>query len=313
MTNFLSFISSIFQSNTGTVERHQFHVNLDDKPKAEVKPGETLFKLQSELGKKIKENREKLIAQRLQEKKHEEKQLESEDDEEEICGEEEESEPDVTESADAADDAAETINKSNEMIDMEAMDSDQNESDDSEQSDSESVNVDLDMTTDVTAKPRKRIISMDDDSDDERSQPNMANGKISQNLKKYLNPFFKFHCNISVPTDAVEGDNPIAENLSESIEIQSTNQAQDESFKTINSHDMSVLESEILQLDNESIVALNKSEAPKLFQDSNEDDEIGESQLMALCSGAFVTQYPGNVSDKCNSHTLTHLSHFSVV
>lgn len=60
---------------------------------------------------------------------------------------------------------------------------------------------------------------------------------------------------------------------------------------------MSALESEILQLDNsESNAALNKSETSKLFQDNIEDDEIGESQLMALCSGAFVTQCPENVS-----------------
>lgn len=60
---------------------------------------------------------------------------------------------------------------------------------------------------------------------------------------------------------------------------------------------MSVLESEILQLDNsETNAALNKSETSKLFQDNNEDDEIGESQLMALCSGAFVTQHPDDVS-----------------
>lgn len=58
-----------------------------------------------------------------------------------------------------------------------------------------------------------------------------------------------------------------------------------------------VSESEILQLDdNGTNLALNKSETFQLFQDSNEDEKIGESQLMALCSGAFVTQRPGNVS-----------------
>lgn len=101
---------------------------------------------------------------------------------------------------------------------------------------------------------------------------------------------------MSIAANAVEDDNQIGESLSESIEIQTTNQGLDESFKTINSHDMSVLESEILQLDSEAIGGLNKSETSKLFQDSNEDDEIGESQLMALCSGAFVTQHPENVS-----------------
>lgn len=34
-------------------------------------------------------------------------------------------------------------------------------------------------------------------------------------------------------------------------------------------------------------------EAPKLYEDNNE--EIGESQLMALCSGTFATQFPGEV------------------
>lgn len=106
-----------------------------------------------------------------------------------------------------------------------------------------------------------------------------------------------FICNIYFPADAVEVDNRITEVLSESTEIPAANQTLDESFKTINSHDMSALESEILQLDNsESNAALNKSETSKLFQDSNEDEEIGESQLMALCSGAFVTQHPENVS-----------------
>lgn len=74
---------------------------------------------------------------------------------------------------------------------------------------------------------------------------------------------------------------------------------------------MSVLESEILQLDSESIVGLNRSETSKLFQDGNEDDEIGESQLMALCSGAFVTQYPENVSHT-NTNTHTHIAFYLV-
>lgn len=53
--------------------------------------------------------------------------------------------------------------------------------------------------------------------------------------------------------------------------------------------------------DIDDILALNKSSdslkqlsAPKLFENENDDEEIGESQLMALCSGAFVTQQPNN-------------------
>lgn len=67
----------------------------------------------------------------------------------------------------------------------------------------------------------------------------------------------------------------------------------------MNSRDMSALESEILQLDSQMNVntEMNKSETSKLFQECNTDyEEIGESQLMELCSGAFVTQYPDKVS-----------------
>lgn len=62
------------------------------------------------------------------------------------------------------------------------------------------------------------------------------------------------------------------------------------------SHDLSALESEILQLDSQTNAELNKSETSKLFQDSNNDyGDISESQLMALCSGSFATQHPDKV------------------
>lgn len=61
-------------------------------------------------------------------------------------------------------------------MEMEAMECDENEEseidENSDQSDSEAIN-NLDMNTEAT-KPRKRIVSMDDDSDDEQS----LNGKI---------------------------------------------------------------------------------------------------------------------------------------
>lgn len=71
----------------------------------------------------------------------------------------------------------------------------------------------------------------------------------------------------------------------------------------MNSHDLSALESEILQLDSEVNAALNKSGTPKLFPNGNDDGEIGESQLMELCSGAFVTQFPESVSHKSNTQS----------
>lgn len=102
----------------------------------------------------------------------------------------------------------------------------------------------------------------------------------------------------------MESDIPTTGKLSESTEIQTANQSLDESFKTINSHELSALESEILQLDSEINSALNKSGTPKLFQNTNDDDDIGESQLMALCSGAFITQYPESV---CHEHCVNEM------
>lgn len=64
-------------------------------------------------------------------------------------------------------------------------------------------------------------------------------------------------------------------------------QTLDESSKSLNSHDLSALESEILQLNSPTELSSSK----KLFQmDMQNDEEIGESQLMALCSGSFATQ-----------------------
>lgn len=77
----------------------------------------------------------------------------------------------------------------------------------------------------------------------------------------------------------------------------------DDSIKTIGSHDLSALESEILQLNTQANSELNKSEmnrteTSKLFEDDkNEYGEIGESQLMELCSGSFATQFPEKASE----------------
>lgn len=278
---------SIFQSDTGTVERHKFNVCLDDKPKKEAKPGEGLFKLRTELGQKIKENREKLIAQRLQEEKDQRAEMESEDDE--ICDEEEEEGEELAEKECAA---------ASEMMDLEAVDDEEtpelNESDPNEEvsededdedgksseSESEAANVDLDVTEVV--KPRKRIVTLDDDSDDENSQP------VSTNAEETTE----------------NGQNELVPQLPE---VQSANQSFDETCKTMNSCELSALESEILQLDSQTIAntELNKSETSKLFQEcNNEYGDIGESQLMALCSGEFVTQYPDNVSSSIHNCSL---------
>lgn len=48
-------------------------------------------------------------------------------------------------------------------------------------------------------------------------------------------------------------------------------------------------------MDTSADLSAKKSDTTKLFDDNNDDLEIGESQLMALCSGSFATQYPTDV------------------
>lgn len=107
-----------------------------------------------------------------------------------------------------------------------------------------------------------------------------------------------FHSNVR-KISVAPTENDQADAVSQTAEIQSANQSFDETCKTMNSHDLSALESEILQLDSQTNAntEMNKTETSKLFEEcNNEYGEIGESQLMALCSGEFVTQYPDNVS-----------------
>lgn len=58
------------------------------------------------------------------------------------------------------------------------------------------------------------------------------------------------------------------------------------------SMNISELESEILQLSNVTDTESNKKETSKLFDECDGDyEDIGESQLMELCSGSFATQH----------------------
>lgn len=70
------------------------------------------------------------------------------------------------------------------------------------------------------------------------------------------------------------------------------------SIKLFNSEDLFASQSEIVQL-NESIdkTPEKKTETSTLFDCiHNDDTEIGESQLMELCSGSFATQNVINFS-----------------
>lgn len=71
----------------------------------------------------------------------------------------------------------------------------------------------------------------------------------------------------------------------------------EKSSNIINSHDLSALESEILHLNSQADPDCSRKESSNLFETINrEDEEIGESQLMALCSGSFATQNLDNVT-----------------
>lgn len=146
----------IFRTDIGSIEKHTLHVNVDNMmPKREPRPGESLFKLRAELGKKIKENREKLIAQRLQEEKEQEltsKQMESEDDEEEF---------------DLSDDEK-ACTEPEEQMEQPVDENMESENDMEDSDDDESENADLEIDVNTTQKPRKRILAlMDEDSDNE--------------------------------------------------------------------------------------------------------------------------------------------------
>lgn len=177
-------IFSIFRTDTGTVETHTVHVSLDDKKSSkELRPGESLLKLRSELGMKIKENREKIIAQRLKEEKEQEiarKQIESEDENEDF--------DDVSDSeksfAEAMSDQENITNEENNeerteeetKNDNEGID-DKNEKENSDQNESESSDVDLESN--VIQKSRKRIVAMDDSDDDSIQQISANSERVS--------------------------------------------------------------------------------------------------------------------------------------
>lgn len=157
-------------------------MNVDDhKPKRDSKPGENLFKLRAELGMKIKENREKQIAQRLHEEKEQEinRKLMDSDDELELSGDEKDCAEAEEMEVDEEENVTNEVDENGENEENEEQDENDEEpaesNDESEKSD-ESDSETLD-TNDI-GKPRKRILAMDDDSDEENAQPILPNGKI---------------------------------------------------------------------------------------------------------------------------------------
>ncbi|XP_031632211.1 claspin isoform X2 [Contarinia nasturtii] len=239
---------SIFQTDTCTLERHTVHLNKDDsKSKKEARPGESLFKLRTELSKKIKEKREERIAQQLQEgMKYElqRKQMESEDEE---FYDDDDDDDQITDPVELAEeDVIEEETEQNDVINEEESESSGESENDEDQTEKTEDHTLVD--TGDLRKQRKRILTtIDDDSDEDTANSIVAIDDETQQME----------CSESNTTVA----------------------------------NISALESEILQLSNLTDPESNKKDSStKLFEEFNEDEEIGESQLMALCSGTFATQ-----------------------
>lgn len=72
----------------------------------------------------------------------------------------------------------------------------------------------------------------------------------------------------------------------------------DETVKASTQEILSELSLDVPQTDKFANTEASKDETSKLFDETNQEyEEIGESQLMALCSGAFATQLPKSVCE----------------
>lgn len=96
---------------------------------------------------------------------------------------------------------------------------------------------------------------------------------------------------------------PAIEPQSQPVTEESQNLHLDLVESTINEHDRSQDTDEIMAFNREPSLtdillesSMTRPDAPKLFEDNNDNGEIGESQLMALCSGTFATQAPDVVN-----------------
>lgn len=164
--NLYFFISRIFHAEIGGIEKHKVFFTPDETTlKKETKPGESYFKLQSELSKKIEEKRRDAIAKRVEEEEKLKKEQESDlgEDEFEIGSDSEEEctvkKACVEEICD--EEIEEEINE--EINDENASENEDNEniSENSETSDNEN-----EETVDSTQKRRRIINHGDSDSDE---------------------------------------------------------------------------------------------------------------------------------------------------
>lgn len=163
----------IFHTESGTIETHKVLFNADDhKLKKEPKPGESYFKLQSELSRKIHEKRREAIYKRLEEEQKQKKINSEEVSDEELeeyseCGMEgNELDEEICENSPTKDEedkcVLEAIASGSELDENDA--NDENESDTS--ASDEEHELDNQAETTGNTKRRRIVTAFNDDSDD---------------------------------------------------------------------------------------------------------------------------------------------------
>lgn len=297
---------SVFNTEIGDLETIS-HFNQSVMA-IDPKPGQAFYKLKYEIGKKLGDKRREILLKRLEDEKQKRLEMES-DDEEEIMeeysdcegeddgeGEEKEQEADdgteieneLTKTAEGNETGAEDEEElpGNEFFDDEAEDS-ENEDESSSESDEEDNE---ELTATVNKIKRSRIIAaFEDDSGDEMPPPNgQTSMAIMDTSVRSLDD--------SAATDQSFGELP-----------QTASTQMDDAKRQAIMDDMNEFESRMLDTTTQIEVTRPETTTSVLFPDSVDDGEIGESQLMALCSGAFVTQKlpsEGVANDETSNSTI---------
>lgn len=289
---------SVFNTEIGGLESMS-HFS-ETVVKSDPKPGQAFLKLKNEFGKKISERRREIMLKRIEDEKQKRLEMESDDDEEELgeysdCGAGE-SDQEVTDGVEVAKEPTEEEEgemaggseleeepHGNEFIDSEAEDDvDENENESSAESESE---TNEEAVTNTNKTKRSRIIAaFEDDSGDEMPPPN---GQTS----------------IAALETSVRSldDSAIDQSFGESAQPASTQI--DEAKRQAIIEDMNEFESRLLDTNTQAELPRSETTTAALFPDEGDAEEIGESQLMALCSGAFVTQQPEEIVNEDTSNS----------
>lgn len=278
---------SIFNTESGSLETISHY--SETIIKADSKPGQAYTRLKNELGKKISEKRRETMLKRVEEERQKRLEMESDDDEEEMeeysdCGAEESDHEAIEETEteneqakegelDVSGSAGDEALAENDLIDNQAEeDEDENDSSvDEDESDGEAA-------TNTNRSKRSRIIAaFEDDSGDEMPPPN---------------------CQTSVAlleTSLHNLDDSATERNIRDVTQSASSQMDEEKCRQAIIDDMEEFESRLLDTNTQVEMPRLEATTSALFPDNGDDEEIGESQLMALCSGAFVTQKPSDV------------------